>query len=502
MSTRVRFAPSPTGPLHIGGVRTALYNYLFAKKTGGKFILRIEDTDQKRYVNGSEKFILDSLRWLGLDYDEGPIKGGAYGPYVQSRRQDIYDKYVQKLLDDGKAYFAFDTPEELDKWRGEQKKKGVHSPTYNMETRKELRNSLTMTKRELKKAMKNLPFTIRLKVEPDQTIVFKDVIRGKVVFSSNELDDKVLIKADGIPTYHFANVVDDYEMKITHVIRGEEWISSTPHHVLLYQALGLVESMPQFVHLPLIMKPEGKGKLGKRDAEKFGIPVLPLDWRTNNETLKGFKGYGFLPEATSNFLALLGWSPGNDKEIMTMEELIEEFSLEKIGKAGAKFNFEKARWINQQHIQNMPIEKFVNLEVLKNYRGMKNFEEIADFIKPRVKTLNDIPAEIWTFAFAPSGVEDTKSIMKHWDDNSKIHYTQFIEIIHNMDNFSRERVEATTRSFVENNNLKFSKFAPLLRIGISGINKGPDLFKTYELIGKDEVVARLRASVNLFNKVK
>ncbi|RME93486.1 MAG: glutamate--tRNA ligase, partial [Bacteroidetes bacterium] len=351
-SVRVRFAPSPTGALHIGGVRTALYNYLLAKKLGGTFILRIEDTDQTRYVPGAEAYILEALDWLGLTPDEGPGFGGAYGPYRQSERQAQYLKYAQELVASGRAYYAFDTPEELEAQRELAKAAGKHSFKYDAQSRGQLRNSLSLPKAEVEALLADgVPYTIRLLVEPGQTVVIEDLVRGSVSFQTDELDDKVLLKADGMPTYHLANIVDDHLMKISHVIRGEEWLPSTAHHVLLYRAFGWEDTMPAFAHLPLILKPTGKGKLSKRDGLKLGIPVFPLAWKgdTPEDSFMGFREFGFDPAAVLNFLALLGWNPGTDQEIFSLDELIAAFSIEKIGKAGARFDFDKAKWFNQQY---------------------------------------------------------------------------------------------------------------------------------------------------------
>ena len=335
---RLRFAPSPTGPLHIGGVRTALYNYLLAKKTGGTFILRIEDTDQTRYVPGAEDYIIESLKWCGLEPQEGPGFGGDYGPYRQSERKALYKKYAQQLIDSGNAYYAFDTPEELEARRQAEKEKGNHTFKYDSKLRKEMNNSTTLSAEEVKSRLESgTPYTIRLKIPIDEIVTVKDLIRGDVNFQSNELDDKIILKGDGMPTYHLANIVDDHLMKISHVIRGEEWLPSTAHHVLLYRFLGWEDKMPQFAHLPLILKPNGKGKLSKRDGAKLGIPVFPLSWAgtVQDDAFEGFREFGFDPNAVINFLAFLGWNPGTEQEIFSLDALCDAFSIEKIGKAGA-----------------------------------------------------------------------------------------------------------------------------------------------------------------------
>ena len=367
---RVRFAPSPTGPLHIGGVRTALYNYLFAKKHGGDFLLRIEDTDQTRYVKGAEDYILEALKWSGLKIDEGVGVGGDYGPYRQSERKEagIYKKYVDQLLTSGHAYYAFDTPEELEEMRENLKKAGVAAPQYNINTRNSMKNSLSLSAEEVQKRLdNNEPYVVRIKIPRNEEIKFKDLIRGWVIVQTTNLDDKVLYKSDGMPTYHMANIVDDYLMKITHVIRGEEWLPSGPLHVLLYQYLGWEDVMPQFAHLPLILKPDGNGKLSKRDGDRLGFPVFPIQWTSpEGEISSGYKESGYFPDAFINMLALLGWNPGTTQEIFSMEELIQAFSLEKVGKSGSKFDPEKTRWFNAQYLRN------------------KSNEELAAFVKPLV----------------------------------------------------------------------------------------------------------------------
>ena len=381
-SVRLRFAPSPTGPLHIGGVRTALYNYLFAKKSKGKFILRIEDTDQNRYVPGAEKYIIDSLSWCGIEFDEGPEIGGEFGPYRQSERKKIYEKYAKKLVDEGKAYYAFDSPDELEQMRKNIRLSGVQSPQYNSITRHSMKNSLTLSKDEVNKRISNSEkYVIRIKVPRNQEIKLNDTIRGWVSINSNNLDDKVIFKSDGMPTYHLANVVDDYLMKISHVVRGEEWLPSAPLHVLLYDYLGWEKEIPVFSHLPLILKPEGNGKLSKRDGERLGFPVFPILWEnlTTGEKYDGYKEFGFLPESFINMLVFLGWNPGNEKEIFDLEELIQSFSLERIGKSGAKFDFEKAKWFNQKYIRKLP-KDFVVKEI-SDYLVNNNLEFTNDYIK-------------------------------------------------------------------------------------------------------------------------
>ena len=396
-NVRLRFAPSPTGPLHIGGVRTALYNYLYARKMNGTFVLRIEDTDQGRYVEGAEDYIVNSLKWLGLEFDESPSKGGEYGPYRQSERKDIYKKYAEQLVESGHAYYAFDSSDDLADMRTRYEAEGVHSPKYDSNTRSTMKNSLTLSADETTALIeKGDNVVIRLKLEPNQDVVFQDTVRGEVKFNTSQLDDKVLLKGDGMPTYHMANIVDDHLMKITHVVRGEEWLSSTAHHVLLYRALGWEETMPAFAHLPLILNPTGKGKLSKRAGAKFGFPVFPLAWEGENEedSFEGFKEFGFDSKATLNFLAFLGWNPGTEQEIFSLEELVQAFDLDAIVKAGARFDIDKAKWYNQQYIINTPNSELVLpiQEELKKYnieRSNEFVEGFAGLMKERVSLMTE-----------------------------------------------------------------------------------------------------------------
>ena len=415
---RVRFAPSPTGALHIGGVRTALYNYLFAKKTGGTFILRIEDTDQTRYVPGAEDYILDVLKWCNILPVEGPGIGGDYGPYRQSERKDRYGQYAQQLIESGNAYYAFDSAEDLDKMRHEYESR-KETFRYDSSTRGQLKNSLTLSDEAVKEYLESgAPYTIRLKVPRDEEVSFDDLVRGKVTFQSNEVDDKIMLKGDGMPTYHLANVVDDYHMKISHVIRGEEWVSSTPHHVYLYRFLGWEDQMPAFAHLPLILKPTGKGKLGKRDGAKFGFPVFPLSWEgaTAEDSFEGFREFGFDPNAVLNFLAFLGWNPGTEQEIFSLEELSEAFSIERIGKSGAKFDFEKAKWYNQQYLMAKNGAELAKLvRPLVNEKGYEVSDDylasVCEMMKERVGLLPDFLKNGYYF-FESVKVYDEKTIRK------------------------------------------------------------------------------------------
>ncbi len=505
---RVRFAPSPTGPLHIGGVRTALYNYLFARKNKGTFILRIEDTDQNRYVEGAEEYILDSLKWLGLELDESPNSGGEYEPYRQSERKDIYKKYAEELVEKGNAYYAFDTPEELEEWKEKMKLEGQHSPRYDHSTRLSMNNSLTLNKNEVKRKIDSgEKYVIRLKIPKDETISFQDLIRGEVSFQSNELDDKVLLKNDGMPTYHLANIVDDHLMKISHVIRGEEWLPSTAHHILLYRFLGWEDTRPKFAHLPLILKPVGNGKLSKRDGQKFGFPVFPLSWESGSaeDNFVGFREFGFLPESTINFLAFLGWNPGSEQELFTIDELIKEFDVNKIVKSGAKFNIDKAKWYNQQYIQNKSNKEIA--ELLMNYYGDKItgvdksfLEKVCELMKPRVELLPEI-IENADYFFKDDFEYQNKVIKKKWKDSNISHLRSIVALLESSDNFTKEALEGTVKDYIKSNNLSFGNILPLMRVAITGTTNGPDLFDTLELLGKDKVVYRFNEAFVTFDNI-
>lgn len=503
---RVRFAPSPTGALHIGGVRTALYNYLLAKKLNGTFILRIEDTDQTRYVDGAEDYIIEALRWCGLIPDEGPGFGGDYGPYRQSDRKEIYQQHAQQLIDTGKAYYAFDTPEELDARREAEKEKGNHSFKYDSSTRGEMRNSLSLPAAEVEKLLaENAPCTIRLNVPADELIRIQDMVRGEVVFQSNELDDKVLLKTDGMPTYHLANIVDDHLMKITHVIRGEEWLPSTAHHVLLYRAFGWEDTMPQFAHLPLILKPSGKGKLSKRDGLKLGIPVFPLAWEgdTPEDSFPGFREFGFDPKAVVNFLAFLGWNPGTEQEIFSLDELAQAFSVEKIGKAGARFDFDKARWYNQQYIMATDDQELAKtIRPWIEAQGVHPTDEylttFCGLMKERVVVFSDFWESGYYF-FAPVQEYDTKTISKRWKPELKGTFLELTGYLQQLGTYSAAAIEETVKAFMEKYELKFGDVLPILRIGTSGTTKGPSVFDIMALLGKEEVHQRLTQAFDLFD---
>ena len=497
---RVRFAPSPTGALHIGGVRTALYNYLFARQHGGTFILRIEDTDQGRYVPGAEDYIIEALRWVGLMPDEGLGFGGSDGPYRQSDRKEIYQKYAQELVERGHAYYAFDTPVEL-----EEKRQAVENFTYNHLTRNTLSNSLSLGEAESKRRIEaGDPFVIRLKIEPGQSIHIQDLIRGEVVFESSELDDKVLLKTDGMPTYHLANIVDDHLMRITHVIRGEEWLPSTAHHVLLYRGFGWEATMPRFSHLPLIMKPVGNGKLSKRDGAKFGIPVFPLGWKgeTEEESFGGFREAGFLPEAVVNFLALLGWHPGGDQEIFSMEDLVQFFSIEHIGKSGARFDYEKAKWFNQKYIHaldNAALATHVRpLADAKGYQVSDAFLESAiGLMKERVTFLPDF-VEMGYYLFEPVRAYDEETLQKRWNGDIAAVFAALTEKVATFEPYKAAQLEEAVKAFIQEKGVKPGDILPLLRIALVGTMKGPAVFETAEVLGREETVSRLKALVSKY----
>ena len=500
---RVRFAPSPTGALHIGGIRTALYNYLVAKKHKGTFILRIEDTDQTRYVPGAEEYIIESLRWCGIVPDEGQSFGGEYGPYRQSDRKEIYAKYAEQLVQNGYGYYAFDTAEELEKQREQDK-----TFKYGAETRMKLNNSLALSPDELQQRINSgEPYVIRLKVPENEEVIVQDLIRGEVVFRSDELDDKVMLKADGMPTYHLANIVDDYLMKITHVIRGEEWLPSTGHHVLLYRFLGWADKMPQFAHLPLILKPDGKGKLSKRDGVRLGIPVFPLSWKgeTPEESFTGFREFGFLPQALLNFLAFLGWNPGTEQEIFALEELTQAFSLEKISKSGARFDFDKAKWFNQQYIHAadpVTLEQLVRpiIEQQGYYPEQAFLEGFCKLMQERVGLLPEFWEKGYYF-FRNIKDYDTKNVQKRWKPESREMFAELIETLENLESshWKEQDVHAKVEAFMTERGLKPGDVFPLLRVALAGTMQGPAVFEMMALLGKDEVTERLRNAITLFD---
>ena len=499
---RVRFAPSPTGPLHMGGVRTALFNYLFAKKNGGDFLLRIEDTDQTRFVKNAEAYIVESLQWCGISPDEGigVTPEGPYGPYRQSDRKPIYKQYADQLIASGNAYFAFDTSEELTRLRekGEQEKNPF---VYNYKTRTQLCNSLTMSKEEVEKRIAlGEHFVIRFKMPENQDIDLYDEIRKEVRFNTNELDDKVLYKSDGMPTYHLANVVDDYLMKISHVIRGEEWLSSMPLHVLLYRAFGWEDVMPKFAHLPLILKPVGNGKLSKRDGDKLGFPVFPLFWvGDEGETAMGYRENGYIPEGFVNMLALLGWNPGTEQEIFTMDELIQNFSLERVGKSGSKFDPEKTKWFNQQWMRRKSNEEladmFVPILAEKQVSASSEYvAKVCGMIKERIVFVQDLWENGCYFFEAPTSY-DEKVIKKRWKADAPAQIAKFLAFLENETDYTSATLEAKSMALIEQNQWNVGQVCNCLRLALVGTGVGAHLFDIFEMIGKDESIARVRRAL-------
>jgi glutamyl-tRNA synthetase len=495
---RVRFAPSPTGALHIGGVRTALYNYLLARKHNGTMILRIEDTDQARYVSGAEEFILKSLEWVGIQIDEGVGKGGPHAPYRQSERKPLYKQYALKLVENENAYYAFDTEEEIEAMRERLKTQGDPNQQYGSGSRLQMKNSLTLSAEEVKKKLEaSEQYVIRLKVPANQEIRLTDLIRGEVVVNSSQIDDKVLMKSDGMPTYHLANVVDDYLMKISHVIRGEEWLPSAPLHVLLYQSFGWQNEMPQFAHLPLLLKPDGNGKLSKRDADRMGFPIFPLNWTdpATNELVKGFKESGYLPEALINFLAFLGWNPGTEKEIFSIQELIEAFTIERIGKAGAKFDIQKAQWFNQHYLRAKTDKELASY--LLTYLEKENItcsQEKAEKICQALRERITFPQDLWEqgklFFVAPT-VFDEQIVAKKWNDDAVKVLSTFKEEIKSIQNLSADSAKVTLEGVTTKLGIKTGQILQVLRMSLTGGASGPDLMMTMEIIGAAEVAKRI-----------
>lgn len=497
---RVRFAPSPTGPLHIGGVRTALYNYLFAKQNGGDFILRIEDTDSQRFVPGAEEYIIESLSWLGLEFDEGTHIGGNYGPYKQSERRHIYKEYVDLLLQNKEAYIAFDTPSELD-----AKRSSIPNFQYDASTRLQMRNSLTLSKEEVDSLIEaGENYVVRFKVEPHENIKVNDLIRGEVVINSTELDDKVLYKSsDNLPTYHLANIVDDHLMKITHVIRGEEWLPSAPLHVLLYRAFGWSDTMPQFSHLSLLLKPDGKGKLSKRDGDRLGFPVFPLEWKDpkSGEISSGYRESGYLPDAVVNFLALLGWNPGNDQEIISLDELIDLFSLQKCSRSGAKFDFEKGKWFNHQYIQKADNGTLAQLftpylEKKGIISSLEYIEKVIGLIKERADLISDFWNQSSFFFKAPENY-DEKVVKKRWKEDSANQMNQLCDLLNHLDDFSSLNQEKAVKQWIEDNGYHLGNVMNAFRLAIVGESKGPHMFDITATIGKQETINRLHSAIDV-----
>lgn len=500
---RVRFAPSPTGPLHMGGVRTALYNYLFAKKHGGDFLLRIEDTDQTRFVPGAEQYIMDSLRWCGIQWDEGVGVGGPHAPYRQSERKEMYRQYVMQLIDEGNAYYAFDTPEELEAMRAriEAEKSGL--PQYDSRTRGSMKNSLTLSAEEVKQRLDSgQPYVIRVRIPEDQEVELHDIIRGHVKVHSSTLDDKVLFKSDGMPTYHLANVVDDYLMEITHVIRGEEWLPSAPLHVLLYRFLGWADKMPLFSHLPLLLKPDGNGKLSKRDGDRLGFPVFPLRWTDPNsgEVSSGYRESGYFAEAFVNMLAFLGWNPGTEQELFDMQGLIDTFSLERVGKSGSKFDPEKAKWFNHQYMLQKPVAEIQALfEAELKEKGVAynsaNLPQIVELVKERVNFVKELWEQTHFFFIAPQSY-DQAIVSKKWKPDSGEILFQLSQVLQALDTFDVAALDHALHAFFEQSGKGAGQVMVPLRIALVGAGMGPDLKEIMAVIGKEEVLQRIAKAVD------
>lgn len=506
MSVRVRFAPSPTGPLHIGGVRTALYNYLFARKNGGKMLLRIEDTDQNRYVPGAEEYILEALKWVGIEIDEGQGVGGPHAPYRQSERKEMYRQYAEQLINSGKAYYAFDTAEEIEAMRKRLEEAGADAAQYNAITRLQMTNSLTLSAEEVASRIANgAPYVVRIKIDPKQDIRFKDIIREWVVVHASTLDDKVLLKSDGMPTYHLANIVDDHLMGITHVIRGEEWLPSAPLHVLLYQYFGW--TAPQFAHLPLLLKPEGNGKLSKRDADLGGFPIFPLQWTdpSTGTVARGFREDGYLKDAVVNFLAFLGWNPGTEQEMFTMDELIQAFSLERIHKAGARFDITKAKWFNQQYIKQLSDEALVSslqltVDGLTSQPQTGNGKpidllKVVHLMKDRVTFPQEILSEA-SFLFEMPAEYEEAVVASKWNADAIKAITAYVEDLKVYEgDFLAESAKAIWAAAAERVGVKMGKVMQALRLAATGAGHGPDLMLAMEILGKDEVITRLEKAL-------
>jgi len=500
---RVRFAPSPTGPLHMGGVRTALYNYLFAKKHKGTFIIRIEDTDQTRFVPGAQEYILDSLKWCGISPEEGPGIGGDYGPYIQSQRKSSYRDFANQLIENEKAYYAFDSSEDLDRMRAEAKKMGMPNWQYNGVSRMNMKNSLTLPTSEVNRLLEEgVPYVIRMKMPRNEEIRFEDAIRGWVVVNTNNLDDKVLFKSDGMPTYHLANIVDDHAMKISHVIRGEEWLPSAPLHVLLYDAFEW--QRPTFAHLPLLLKPDGNGKLSKRDGDRLGFPVFPIDWTTKEgELYSGYREKGYLPEAFINMLAFLGWNPGTEKEIFSLEELVEAFSLERVSKAGAKFDPEKTKWFQQQYLRSTSDSHLAQIisESSEIVISREKLESICALMKERATFPKDIIEDGSYLMSAPNSY-DEKMISKKWKSNTHEIMSDWKMILDQLESFDADTIESSFKQFLSSNELGFGAVLLPFRILVTGVGAGPGMFDIAAYLGKDEVLSRMNKGLNYIAEIK
>jgi glutamyl-tRNA synthetase len=496
-AVRVRFAPSPTGPLHIGGVRTALFNYLFARKNNGTFLLRIEDTDRARYVAGAEQYIIDSLQWCGIQIDEGVTAGGPFAPYRQSERKHLYGKYAQMLVDHGYAYLAFDAPGELERLRKEAES-NKSTFTYDALARGKLDNSLALDEKQVRERLAaGLPYVIRYKMPEDHRVGFTDVVRGEVEVNTRTLDDKILLKADGMPTYHLANVVDDHLMEISHVIRGEEWLPSTPLHILLYEAFGWQDTMPIFAHMPLTLKPDGKGKLSKRDGDRLGFPVFPIEWKDprTGDVSSGYREAGYFPEAFINILALLGWNPGTDQELFSVDELIEAFSLERIVKAGSRFDPEKAKWFNHQYLIRKNGDELAawftgELDKRGIEAGQKYVSQALEMVKERASLLTDLWEKAWFF-FLPPAAYDEKVIKKIWKDDSGSLLRELGDSLASLEPFTTGRLEPVMVNLAKNHGIGLGNLMSPLRLALVGSNIGPGLLDIMEMLGKKEVLRRI-----------
>ena len=499
---RVRFAPSPTGPLHMGGVRTALYNYLFAKKNNGTFIIRIEDTDQARFVPGAQEYIMEALSWCGIMPTEGPNIGGEHGPYVQSERKDIYHPYAEELVKENKAYYAFDTSDELDQMRERAKQMGMPNWQYNHVTRTTLKNSLTLPQDQVDELLSaGHPYVIRMKMPRNQDIRFEDIIRGWVVVNTNNLDDKVLFKSDGMPTYHLANIVDDYLMKISHVIRGEEWLPSAPLHVMLYDAFGW--DAPKFAHLPLLLRPDGNGKLSKRDGDRLGFPVFPIDWHTSEgELYSGYREKGYFPEAFINMLAFLGWNPGTTQELFSLEELAASFTLDRVSKAGAKFDPDKTRWYQQQYLRSTNNESLSAMLINKGVDvDSSKLIAISELMKERATFLHDILIE-GSYLLEKPTVFDEQTISKKWKNESPGIMVEWIDTLSSLSDFSHINIEIAFKAFIEKRGMGIGAVLPLFRLLITGTGMGPSMFEIAAFLGQEECIIRMNEGVRIIESLK
>ncbi len=500
---RVRFAPSPTGPLHMGGVRTALYNYLFAKKNNGTFIIRIEDTDQTRFVPGAQDYIMDALQWCGIMPTEGPGIGGDHGPYVQSERKELYRPYAEQLVKEDKAYYAFDTAEELDNMRDQAKQMGMPNWQYNSVTRMSMKNSLTLPQDKVDELLAaDTPYVIRMKMPRNKDIRFQDIIRGWVVVNTNNLDDKVLFKSDGMPTYHLANIVDDHLMEISHVIRGEEWLPSAPLHVMLYDAFGW--DCPEFAHLPLLLRPDGNGKLSKRDGDRLGFPVFPTNWTTSEgELYSGYRENGYFPGAFINMLAFLGWNPGTTQEIFSLEELTEVFTLDRVSKAGAKFDPDKTKWFQQQYLRATPDSELATMlkaQVVKDY-DLKTLEGLASLMKERATFVKDVVTE-GSYLLERPETYDENTVSKKWKEGTAELLGSFIEELEAVEPFNSEEIEKCFKGFLEKRQLGVGAVLPLFRLALTGTGMGPSMFDIAAFLGKEESLIRMKSGISAIEAMK